>query len=70
MVKGTPEKASRFGRNLHEPSTQTGGAFPASYGDNTLSDNDMILGGVKDVDGLGVMDTERSGVVADYYGVD
>ena len=45
-----------------------------SYDDNTLSDNDMILGGVKDVDGLGVkrkrIDTERSGVVADYYGVD
>ena len=40
------------------------------YGDNTLSDNDMILDGLKDVDGLGVVDTERTGVVADYYGVD
>ena len=41
-----------------KPSTQTGGAFPASYGDNTSSDDDMILYGVKDVDGLGVMDSE------------
>ena len=55
-VKGTPEKASRSERHLHEPSTQTGRAFPASYGDNTSSD--MILDGVKDVNGPGVMDTD------------
>ena len=57
-VKGTPEKASCSEQTLHEPSAQTGRAFPASDGDNIPSDNDMILDGVKDVDGLGVMDTE------------
>ena len=60
-VKGTPEQASRSERNLHEPSTQADGAFPASYGDNASSDDGMFLDGVKDVvDGLGVMGTEVS----------
>ena len=59
-VKGTPEKASCSERNLHEPSTQTGGAFPTSYGDNTSSDDDMILDGVKYVHGLGVVGVYES----------
>ena len=63
-VKGSPEKASCSERNLHEPSTQTGGAFPASYGDNTSPDNDMTLDGVKDVNGLRVYESEQW-VVAD-----
>jgi hypothetical protein len=42
----------------HEPSTRTGGAFPSSYGDDTSSDDDIILDGVKVANGLRVMGAE------------
>jgi hypothetical protein len=63
MVKVTSEKAScsernhTYGPHSHEPSTRTVGVFPALYGDNTSSNDDLLLDGVEVADGLRVMDT-------------
>ena len=59
-VKVTSEKALCSERNTahsHEPSTRTGGSFPASSSDNAFPDDGTIPHGVKVADGPRVLDT-------------